>query len=499
MSLDPAELYLRQYPDVRGAIDAGGVASALEHFLLYGRAEGRVWPDVSTGVPAAAEPTPAEPLAVVPHACEAVQVAQGFVFVDGWVDDRYDRLVALTLLAGDVTLPLQFGRRRRADVEAHFGATTPHEFGFWAVCSLDGPMIGTAPRIRMLLASGAQVVMTPNSVTRLATKELFDVFLGAFGQRSVIGSVFARSFADLGRGAGQVLTDTYAIVRAARRARSVCDYGERSGTPKVSFICVLFGLPHFLFQLVARFAAHAPLDETEFVFASNSPELEEMLNRDAEIAAWLFGTSVTVITLNQNTGFSHANNVAFGHARGARICIINPDVFPTDGSAVSATLAMDDDALGRDVVGGRLYYADGTVMHEGMYFERDPKLSGMAGVSVWTVEHWRKGFPHRTEPAPVAVDAVSGAFMLMTRATYERLGGFAETFVYGHYEDADLCLRNGRDGGRTLYDPRLTFWHYEGMGSIKRPEHAGSGHYNRWLFSQLWGRELDRRITGAAS
>ena len=496
MKLDPSELYLKQYPDVRGAIETGGVASALEHYLLYGRAEGRSWPDVNGGVVrvvereevALVEPTPA-----IPHACEAVQIAQGLVFVDGWLDDRYDPLVGLTLLAGERTTLLEFGRRRRTDVEQHFGATTPHEFGFWAICSLAGAIVQGSPKLQISLGSGTRITVASNTVSRFATKELFDLFLAAFGQRSVVGSLFARSFADLGLGAGRVLSEAYALVRAGRRVRSACHYGARAATPDVTFVCVLFGLPFFLFQLVARFAQHARLDRVEFVFVSNSPELEEQLNRDAEIAAWLFNTDVSIVTMNQNTGFSHANNEAVRHARGGRVCVVNPDVFPVDAASVSTTLAMDDAALGRNVIGGRLYYADGTVMHEGMYFERDPKLSGMADVSVWTVEHWRKGFPDRRGLVAARVDAVSGAFMLMTRATYDRLGGFNEDFVYGHYEDADLCLRNERDGGVTKYEPRLTYWHYEGMGSVKRPEHAGSGHYNRWLFSRLWSSELDAR------
>ncbi len=495
MKLDPSDLYLKQYPDVKGAIEQGGVASALEHFLLYGRAEGRIWPDVPASMGGGDDVLDVgeEPAPPVAHACEAAQIAQGFVFIDGWVDDRYDRLDSLTLMVGEAAMPLRFGRRRRTDVDTHFGSNTPHEFGFWAICSLDGPFLPANPRVRMRLASGNQVTMVPGVVTRTATKSLFDTFLAAFGTRSIIGSVAARSFADLGRGAGQVLTDTYSIVRAAREVRSRCDYGTRAAAPAISFICVLFGFPHFLFQLVARFAQHGDVGAMEFIFASNSPEYEEQLNRDAEIAAWLFGTSVSVITMNDNTGFSHANNVAVRHARGGRICIINPDVFPVDGDAVRALVAMDDEALGRDIAGGRLYYADGTVMHEGMYFERDAKLSGMADISVWTVEHWRKGFPDRRNIAPVRVDAVSGALMLMTRGTYERLDGFREDFVYGHYEDADLCLRNEQEGGITRYEPKLAFWHYEGMGSVKRPEHSGSGHYNRWLFSKKWARELDVR------
>ena len=497
MKLDPSELYLKQYPDVRSAIEAGGVESAEQHYLFYGRAEGRIWPETSTDPVRVVEPKPlAAPASDVAHACEDIGLAHGLVSAGGWIDDRHDPLVGLTLVVGDSMVALQFGRHRRGDVDEHLHATS-REFGYWAVGSPGRPLPSGVPRLRMLLSSGATVEATPGAVTRLATKDLFDTVLADFGKRSVVGSRSARSFTDLSGGAGEVLAAAYDAVRATRRAHSACDYGKRAATPLVSFVCVMFGLPFLLFQMVAGFARSGDLGSVEFVFVSNSPELEEPLNRDAEIAAWLFDTDVSVVTINQNTGFGHANNVGVGHARAGRICVVNPDVSPVDAAALRATLALDDAALGRDVVGGRLYYADGTVMHEGMYFERDAKLSAMAATDIWTVEHWRKGFPDRHPVAPTRVAAVTGAFMLMTRATYHRLGGFNEDFVYGHYEDADLCLRNERDGGAAIYQPSLRYWHYEGMGSVQRPEHLGSAHYNRWLFSQLWSAELAARAVAA--
>ena len=499
MKLDPSELYLRQYPDVRSAIDAGGVESAEQHYLFYGRAEGRIWPETNVDPIRIVEPKPlVDPPPGLAQACEDVGLANNLVSAGGWIDDRCDPLVGLTLVVGDTMVAMQFGRCGRADVDEHLDATS-HEFGYWAIGSPGRSMLSGAARLRMLLSSGSTIEARPGTVGRLATKDLFDAVLADFGKRSVIGSLAARSAIDLGAGAGAVLAEAYDAVRATRRSHSTCHYGRRAATPLVSFVCVLFGLPFLMFQMVARFARHGDLGPVEFVFVSNSPELEEPLNRDAEIAAWLFGADVSIVTMNQNTGFGHANNFGVGRARSGRVCVINPDVSPVDAAALQATLAMDDATLGRDIAGGRLYYADGTVMHEGMYFERDAKLSAMAGDGVWTVEHWRKGFPDRPHVMPAQVDAVSGALMLMTRATYDRLGGFNEGFVYGHYEDADLCLRNARDGGASRYEPSLRYWHYEGMGSVKRPEHLGSAQYNRWLFSTLWSAELEARAARLAA
>ena len=88
---------------------------------------------------------------------------------------------------------------------------------------------------------------------------------------------------------------------------------------------------------------------------------------------------------------------------------------------------------------------------------------------------------------------MTGALLVLEKPLYARLKGFSTDYVFGHYEDADLCLRVKQAGGRVMLDPALSYWHYEGMGSIKQPEHIGSGLYNRWLFARNWGKQFKER------
>ncbi len=90
---------------------------------------------------------------------------------------------------------------------------------------------------------------------------------------------------------------------------------------------MLYGIPDFLYMLVAQFARFGTLEGLEFVFVNNSPEIEETLLRDAELASLVFGAEVRVLSLNQNCGFSHGNNIGVSASRGQTIAIINPDVF----------------------------------------------------------------------------------------------------------------------------------------------------------------------------
>ncbi len=491
--------YLRRYPDVAAAIGVGRFRSARDHFDLHGRFEGRSWPGERPGPVAGAtdlrrpEGERAARAPAAPHSFDVVVASSTGIFLEGWLDDRAQRTVGLEVI--DLTsgrrTTTPFFRCRRADVEQALAPPKPYEFGFWTVLQTAGaPKPGTLA-VKLTAEDGAQFAIQPNTELRLASDEFFEHLLGFYGRKAVMGNAVARSFTEFDLGFGTTIATLYDQMAAGRRVITTADFGLRPGRPVWSLVCCLYGVPDFLYLQVAQFARFMPLDELEFIFVSNSPELDETLVRDAELASLVFGAQVRVITLNQNCGFSYANNVGVRAARSANIAVINPDVFPRHAAACQALMALADAPLGRNILGGKLYYADGTVMHEGMFFVRDEKLSALSARPIWTVEHFRKGFPDLHDTAPRAVPAVTGALMLFRAETFERVGGFDEKFVYGHYEDADLCLRVAAQGGEVLYDPRLAYWHYEGKGSIKRPEHAGSGFFNRWRFSQLWGAELE--------
>ena len=92
--------------------------------------------------------------------------------------------------------------------------------------------------------------------------------------------------------------------------------------------------------------------------------------------------------------------------------------------------------------------------------------------------------------------------MSLERSWFERIGGFAEDYIFAYYEDADLCLRSW-DRGSSAWVHELDFWHLEGKGaSTPLPHHKGAATVNRWQFTREWhGRvttELLGRVTPSA-
>ena len=85
--------------------------------------------------------------------------------------------------------------------------------------------------------------------------------------------------------------------------------------------------------------------------------------------------------------------------------------------------------------------------------------------------------------------------MSIERWWFEQLGGFTEDFVFGHYEDADLCLKSiGKGVAPWLQDIRM--WHLEGKGSTRAAPHDGGSIVNRWLFSQTWMSAIEAGLKG---
>jgi GT2 family glycosyltransferase len=335
----------------------------------------------------------------------------------------------------------------------------------------------------------AEPVQLPQQAIRPAA-DFLDFLLVQFGRRRLLGDLAARSHLDLDAGHGVMLAQLHERVAATRAVRFEARFGPRPPHCRLSLVCVLFGVADLMYLLVSQFSRFGPLDRIEFVFVSNSPDLEEAFVRDAELASFVFQARIVLVSLNQNCGFGHAANVGVGGAQASTVCVINPDVYPRDRAAVAHMLQLAEGGLGNVLAGGKLHYADGSVMHEGMAFAEDARLSALAQRPVWSVEHPRKGFPDTGGTAVRRVPAVTGALMLLDKALYERVRGFDPGYILGYYEDADVCLRLRDTGAEVVVDPRLDFWHYEGKGSSPHPALTGARLHNQWRFSQCWASRL---------
>jgi GT2 family glycosyltransferase len=443
------------------------------------------------------------------EAVEGLILARGGgIMIVGWCDDRDVPLDAITISSG--TWRVTFDARslvrvRRPDVETALATQGTHAFGFFGL--IVAPALQDTPdklHAEIRLRNGG-AVPHESPARSVAASELRDLVLGYLAAAEFFGNPHIEAAACLEHGLGtQIILLNREIVRRVTGSRHVERFGTVRRQPRGSIVVCLYGKAEFVFVQNCLFAGLPGIVDYEFVYVSNSPEIAETLLAEARNSQIIYGINQTVVLLSGNAGFGAANNAGITGALGRRVLIVNPDVFPRqiDWAARHTALCTDLPAAQTRLFGVPLYYDDGSLMHGGMYFEVDSAVSlrgdAIERSRMVRVEHYGKGAPEwsgtyvNARPVP----AVTGAFMSAERAWFEHLGGFTEDYVFGHYEDADLCLKSLEQGTPTwLHDLRL--WHLEGKGSIRRPHHEGGSLVNRWSFTRRWSQMIAAGLTGA--
>jgi len=506
------EIYLRLNPDVRLAVAGGSFRSGREHFERYGRAEGRPFRPLGNVardriIVSGNAQTPRERPKPPAWAVDAVKVSHsGAIFVVGWINDAQDRLDCLELYFTGWSIVfdgLSLARLRRPDVETALTNDTRHSYGFWSFLYGARRLQGGVCTVVLRLKSGAEVTLLSNAEA-VEDHEMRKTVLGHVAGAKYFGNPYFEAVAAIGHAIGAQMADFNKMLsRRAVNAPYIERFGPAGRKFKGSFIVCLYGRPEYMFLQNAMFSRQPGMQDYEFIYVSNSPHMAEQLLKEARLCAHIYGLALTVICLNSNAGFGAANNAAAQHAASNRLIIMNPDVFPNDPEWVTKHSALLDDLpeAQTDLFGAPLYYDDGSLMHAGMYFACDTVPSFSRGrnaeVSILRVEHYGKGAPPQTAQFLKArpVPAVTGAFMSLRRAWFEALGGFTQDYVFGHYEDADLCLKSLAAGRAPwLHDVRL--WHLEGKGSTRLPQHEGGSVINRWLFTKTWADTLKNGLLG---
>ncbi len=504
--------YLQMYPDIAAGIERGVITSAYDHYMRHGKREGRLFFRRATElsnltVDAAAMETTVQAAEAPPRSVDAVFMSSGGnIFVVGWMDDRTVKLDELRVEGTGWALTVKseaLGRLRRDDAQNSLGAATPHPFGFWLLACMDQALTTGGPlRVTFVFGPGNEWV-TEQVPRILEDQDLRDTVLGFIAGAQYIGNPQMAAMAALEPFLGQQVINLNSVVTRQIVASSYIErFAGRDRAYKGSIVVCLYGKPEFLFLQSALFAGKPGIEDYEWIFVSNSPELSEQLLKEARINRAIYGMDQTLVLLPANAGFGAANNAGVKACRSDRILIVNPDVFPKQLDWAARHTALIETASDRTrLFGVPLYYDDGSLMHGGMYFDIDTSISVDQGKIVSRdfvrVEHYGKGSPpglHRfTRPRPVP--SVTGAFMSIDRPWFERLGGFAEDYVFGHYEDADLCLRSLEAGVPVwLHDIRL--YHLEGRGSVRRSMHEGGSVVNRWLFSRHWAARIAEDLRG---
>lgn len=177
-----------------------------------------------------------------------------------------------------------------------------------------------------------------------------------------------------------------------------------------------------------------------------------------------------VIRGHGNVGFARGCNIGVKAGTGSHILLLNPDCVLRPGVVTRGlqVLAGNADASALTV---RIENTDGTEQRGG---RRNLMTPWTCLVEQFRLDRLMPNHPHfqrlnlnETEPLTeiTPVECISGAFMLMPRTVYDRVGGMDEDYFL-HVEDVDLCFRIQETGGSILFVPDVSVTHVKGTSRV---------------------------------
>jgi N-acetylglucosaminyl-diphospho-decaprenol L-rhamnosyltransferase len=238
--------------------------------------------------------------------------------------------------------------------------------------------------------------------------------------------------------------DSEAGAKAGLRA------GLEAGSGLVAVI-VSYRTGPALFDALAAALDAGDIDRVVLVDNGNPSDAEARL--DARAAS---EPRLTVVRGQGNVGFARACNLGAQAAAAEHLLFLNPDAVIEPGASRALVAA----GAGRTrpwIAGARLLDLKGHEQRGGR--RRAPTLGRALGALLGADRMHLEREP--SPSAPILVDAVSGAAMVMRADDFAALGGFDERYFL-HAEDLDICARALRAGGAVVFVPAAVARHQGG-------------------------------------
>ena len=176
------------------------------------------------------------------------------------------------------------------------------------------------------------------------------------------------------------------------------------------------------------------------------------------------------ISNTTNVGFAKANNIGVKDSAGKYVLILNPDTVlqedtlekcisfyenGKDMGALTCKLLLPNGRL--DLACRRSFPTPSVALY---------RMLGLSKLFPGSKTFGKYNLTYLDEDKTYEVDAIVGAFMLIKRDIYDKVGGFDEDyFMYG--EDLDLCYRIKKAGYKIFYFSDTSIIHYKGESTKK--------------------------------
>lgn len=232
----------------------------------------------------------------------------------------------------------------------------------------------------------------------------------------------------------------------------------------LSVIIVNYNVQYFLQQcLISVFGAGKGIAMEVWVVDNGSVDGSvEMVRRQFP--------RVHLIANHDNLGFARANNQALRQASGDYMLLLNPDTLVEKDTFRRCLDFMHSHAdcggLGVKMVNGKGKFLKeskrGFPSPEASFF----KISGLIRLFPHNRRIAAYYMGHLPDDETNEIEILPGAFLMISRTAYDKVGGLDETFfMYG--EDIDFSWRIKQAGFKNYYLPSARIIHYKGESTKK--------------------------------
>lgn len=207
-----------------------------------------------------------------------------------------------------------------------------------------------------------------------------------------------------------------------------------------------------------------------------------------------------LIENKDDLGFGAANNPVLKQAAGRYILLLNPDTVILEHAIDKAVKFMEDKPEASILAPRMKTQKNGNLVWRKNVFPDPSWLQQI--ILMWRLRYFfpnskiikkiqRRGYDFNYEKENEVGGHIEGAFMLIRREVFDKIGFFDEKF-FMWFEEVDLLLRAKQAGYKIFYSPEPKIIHYGGeavkqeMSLLKQKRYNQSLSYYFWKHKPRW-------------
>ncbi len=222
----------------------------------------------------------------------------------------------------------------------------------------------------------------------------------------------------------------------------------------LSIITVTYNCPEFITTCLSSLYSALKVDSYEIIVVDNASHDNTVETIKREFP------DVILVESTENIGYGRAINQGLERAQGDYVAVLNPDT-EAGHDVFSDLLGVVQQIPEAGCIGCTLISSDRTPQRSYFNF---PSLVGRiayyAGVNrLINTENILKSSFEINGVNCIEVNVVSGAFFIIQRDIFKKIGGFDSNYFLYH-EEADLCFRLHKAGYKNIVVPGLSLIHH---------------------------------------